>query len=402
MIHEMLLQDINNLEDELIQIRRHLHQNPELGFDINNTVAYVKSKLEEYGCSVQKVGKNGLVSTLGNGDGDCILLRADMDALPIVEANDLSFKSVNDGLMHACGHDIHTTMLLGAAKILKKNEELIQGSVKLMFQPAEEILMGAKDMIDHGVLMDPKPDAAVMIHVASGLPITVGSLLTFVDGPIMAASDTLRIEIRGKGGHGSSPYLAIDPTVCMSSILVGLQSIQTRELVPNSLSVLTFGMIEGASTPNVIPDVITLGGTLRTYDDKERIYIKQRIDEMVSGIAKAYRCEANVITTSCCPVFKNNGLLAESIYESLQPILEQEYLIAPQKLNIPIMGSEDFAYISQEVPSALIYLSAGDSRNGEVHGVHSPNVIFNEACILNGVKAHVFTALGWLRQQKGA
>lgn len=391
-----IMSDIEAMNDELITLRRIIHQNPEIGFEIDKTFAFVKSTLESYGYVVEKVGINGISTTVGNGNGKVILLRADMDALPILEDTGLEFSSQNIGKMHACGHDIHTTMLLGAAKIFKKYENEINGTVKLMFQPAEETLQGAKDMIDHGILTNPKPDAAAMIHVASGMPISVGSVVLFENGPIMAASDTLYITIKGKGGHGSSPYLGIDPLPCASAILNALQTIQTRELPPGSLNALTFGLIDGAYTANVIADSITIAGTLRSYDASERTFIKERIETIVNHISLAYRCEGFVRTMSSCPVFLNDGSLTSTIHSSLEGIIDKELLVAPMKLPIPIMGSEDFAYLSQELPTSLIYLGAGDSRNGKVHGVHSPNVIFNENCILNGVRAHVFSALGYL------
>lgn len=392
---------IENLKDELIAIRRHLHKNPELGFDIINTKTFVEAKLKEYGYEVQDIGVNGLSATVGNGNGKCILLRADMDALPIFETNDLDFKSQIDGKMHACGHDIHTTMLLGAAKIFKKFENVIQGTIKLMFQPAEETLQGALNMIENGILSNPKPDVASMIHVASGMPISVGTVALFNGGPIMAASDTIEIKLKGKGGHGSSPYLAIDPLIPAATLISSLQSIQTREMVPNSLNSMTFGLVNGAATANVISDEITIGGTLRTYNNDERIYIQKRISEMSEHMARAFRCDVEVSFPSHAPVFINDGTLAHTFKESLQDIIPNELLVGPMDLQTPVMGSEDFAYISQEIPAILLYLGAGDSRNGEIHGVHSPYVVFNEECITNGVKAHVFGAMNWLEKNKG-
>lgn len=400
-MENILSKSIENLKDELISIRRHIHQNPELGFEVNETRSFVEHKLKEYGYEVQNVGLNGLSTTVGNGNGKCILLRADMDAIPIVETNDLDFKSSIAGKMHACGHDIHTTMLLGAAKIFKQFENEIHGTIKLMFQPAEETLQGAKNMIESGILLNPKPDVASMIHVASGMPIRVGTVALFEGGPIMAASDTIEIKIKGKGGHGSSPYLAIDPLLPATTLINALQSIQTREMVPNSLVSLTFGLISGATTANVISDEIVIGGTLRTYNNDERTYIKKRIIEMSEHISKAFRSDVDVTFPSHAPVFMNDNDLTQIFKESLQDIIPEGLLVGPMSLPTPVMGSEDFAYISQEIPSILIYLGAGDSRNGEIYGVHSPYVVFNEDCILNGVKAHVFGAIKWLEKNKG-
>ncbi len=401
MSNDKLLMSITNLEHELLELRRNIHQNPEVGFDIPNTKKLVRSTLESYGYNVLEVGRSGLSVSVGSGSGPCILLRADMDALPILEDTNLPFSSKNHGKMHACGHDIHTTMLLGAAKIFKEYESKIEGTIKLMFQPAEETLEGAKDMIENGILLNPKPDVASMIHVASGMPISVGSVVLFDNGPIMAASDTLRISIKGLGGHGSSPYLTKDPMIPVTTLINALQSIQSREMVPDALMSLTFGLIDGAYTSNVISDEIVIGGTLRTYSTKQREYIKSRIESMTHHIAKAFQCEGLVSYPSSSPVFENNGELSNATYESLKDVFNKDKLVGAMKLETPIMGSEDFAYISQEIPSILIYLGAGDSRNGEVYGVHSPKVVFNEACILEGVKAHVFTALGWLNKNKG-
>ena len=272
---EKILNDAKKLEQELVAIRRHLHKNAETEFDLNETVKYVKSKLSEYGCSYCDCGKNGVVCLLGDKHKDkCFLLRADMDALPVGEQSNLDFACEN-GNMHACGHDMHTAMLLGAAKLLKMHENELQGQVKLMFQPAEEILAGAKNMIDNGVLSDPEPQAALMIHVMAGLPVKTGTVIVSSGGVGAPAADYFTINIQGKGCHGSTPQQGIDALTIASHILIGLQEISARELGVSDEALVTIGSLHGGTAGNVIADTAVLQGTLRAYDDTVRDNIKK-------------------------------------------------------------------------------------------------------------------------------
>ena len=235
-LEQTILKEANELYNEMVANRHHLHENPEVGMELVNTVSFVESKLKEIGYdNIQHIGQAGLSVTVGTGNGKVILLRGDMDALPINEESGVDYASKVPGKMHACGHDMHTTMMIAAATILKKHEKEIPGTVKLMFQPGEEIMKGSKDMIDHGILENPRPDAAVMLHVFPGNPADVGTVGVMPSGKVMASVDWFTIEIQGKGGHGSMPYLAIDPLVPMAAIQNALHTIQSRELPPNAI-----------------------------------------------------------------------------------------------------------------------------------------------------------------------
>ncbi|MGX6979155.1 M20 metallopeptidase family protein [Vagococcus elongatus] len=391
-----ILTEAKAMKDEMIHNRRYLHENPELGLDLLETREFVENKLQEMGYTdIRRVGQAGLTTTVGTGKGKVFMLRADMDALPILEDNDLSYKSKIEGRMHACGHDMHTTMLLAAAKILKIHEEEIPGTVKLMFQPGEEIMEGAHDMMTHGVLENPKPDAAVMIHVMPAVPFDVGTVLVSEGGPTMASVDWFKITIQGKGGHGSTPYLTSDPLVPMSAIHSALNTIQSRDLPPNAVVSITVGEISGGETSNVIPDKISMGGTIRTYDEVHRKLIKERISEISENIAKAFRCTATADFPVGAPYFETNAELSKHLQNVLPKYLEGKY-IPPIKQEIPVMGSEDFAYISHKIPTALMMLAASDLRKGETYSVHHPKLVLDEECLPYGAAAYVGAALSWL------
>ena len=400
LLKDVLWSEAQEMMDELISIRRHIHKNPELGLEVYETRDFVEKKLQEFGYDVTRVGQAGLTTTIGNGEGKVFLLRADMDALPIVEDNDLDYKSTIEGKMHACGHDIHTTMLLGAAKLLQKHKDSIPGTIKFMFQPAEELLLGAKDMLEHGILENPKPDAALMVHVAPGYPLDVGSLILMPHGPAMASSDWFEINIEGKGGHGSTPYLTYDPTIPMNLIFQAIQAIQSRELPPNSLTTITVGDIRGAVTSNVIAGSVAMGGTIRSYNEEHRQFIKDRMVQIVEGISTAMRCKGSVTFPAGVPFFDSSEKVSNVANEVLGKYIPDLTLIPPMKQDIPTMGSEDFALISQIIPATSINIAASDSRKGGVYGVHHPKVVFDEACIPYGVVAYVATALNWLDQNK--
>ena len=392
-----ILTEATELLPELIEIRRELHQNPGVGFEIPTSLAIVERELTALGIPVTRCGQAGLVGLIGVASGPCILLRADMDALPLEEATELSFASQN-GMMHACGHDLHTTMLLGAAKLLKRHEAQLKGQVKLMFQPAEEIMAGARDMIAAGVLTAPQVDAAAMIHVAPGLPLDDGTVIQFPAGIAMASSDWLEIKIKGKSGHGSTPANAIDPMIPLAQIILGLQAIATRELTVDEKIALTFGEIHGGVTSNVIAEEVVLKGTLRTTDNGVRAKVKTRIEELVINLAAAHRCQGEVLLGAGSPTLLVDEALEAFSAGALPTYLpEGKFQVLPAKNDLgTVMASEDFAYISQEVPSLLLNLGAADSRVSEAYPLHHPQVVFNEASLPYGVTAFVGLALSYL------
>lgn len=392
-------QEAKNIEQEIVEIRRHLHENAEVGFEIPKTVQFVKEELEKAGCQAIPCGKNGIVVNMGKGGGRTFLLRADMDALPIKEETDLDFACEN-GNMHACGHDMHTAMLLGAAKILKKHENEINGTVKLMFQPAEEIFSGSKNMIENGVLKSPDVDAALMIHVMAGVPLKTGSVVVSAGGVSAPAADYFTINIKGKGSHGSTPQQGIDALTIGAHTLIALQEITSRELGISEDAVLTVGKMEGGSAGNVIADSITMEGTLRTFDEEVREYIKKRICEITEGIAGTFRGKGTVDFGNGCPTLKNDGELSGEVEKYLTELLGEEYVLTPQKMGGMTNkggGSEDFAYVSQEVPSLMLALAAGNPQEGYQYSQHHPKVMFDEQSLPVGSAILAHSAVQWLK-----
>ena len=387
---KQLIEEISQIEHELIEIRRALHQMPETGFNTEKTIAYIRNKLDQYGCEALPCGKSGLSVTLGQKEGKTILLRADVDALPMCEETELDYASKN-GNMHACGHDFHAAMLLGAAKILKAHEHELNGNVKLMFQSAEEIFEGAKDMVEHGILE--KVDAAMMIHVISCVPISSGTILISSAGVGASAADMFEIMIQGKGCHGSMPETGRDPLIPMAHLILGLQSLQTREISVSDKSVLTIGSVHAGKAANIIPDQVILKGSLRTYDEKIRSYLKQRICELSASTAAIYQCTAEVSYTSGCPTLINDKKLSSQMVSVLSEVFEDKAMMAPSGTS----GSEDFAYVSQQVPSLMLSLAAGHPQNGYVYPLHHPKVMFDESALIKGTSAFVICAMEYLK-----
>ena len=401
MTKEQILQEAKALQEEIKSHRLWLHTHAETGFDLTETKPYVKSALTEMGYTVQECGKAGLVATVGKPGGKVLLLRADMDALPIAEEADVDFACKN-GRMHACGHDMHTAMLLGAAKILKAHESELGGTVKLMFQPAEEIFEGSKDMIASGVLENPRPDAALMIHVAAGMPLPAGTVVVSAPGVSAPAADYFTIRVHGKGCHGSAPQNGIDPLTAAAHILIALQEIHARELSASDEAVLTIGTFHAGEAGNVIPDTATMGGTIRTYDEKTRAYLKERMTAIAQSIAEAFRASAEVSFGSGCPTLVNDKDLSEKVTGYLKGLLGASHAFTTAELNggKPARGggSEDFAYVSHEVPSLMLALAAGEPSKGYVYPQHHPKVKFDESVLSTGAAVFVDCALQYLRE----
>lgn len=401
MTKEQILQEASALQDEIKAHRLWLHTHAETGFDLTETKPYVKSTLTEMGYTVQECGKAGLVTTVGKPGGKVILLRADMDALPIAEEADVDFACKN-GRMHACGHDMHTAMLLGAAKILKAHESELDGMVKLMFQPAEEIFEGSKDMIASGVLENPRPDAALMIHVAAGMPLPAGTVVVSAPGVSAPAADYFTIRVHGKGCHGSAPQNGIDPLTAAAHILIALQEIHARELSASDEAVLTIGTFHAGEAGNVIPDTATMGGTIRTYDEKTRAYLKERMTAIAKNVAEAFRASAEVSFGSGCPTLVNDKDLSEKVTGYLKDLLGASHAFTTAELNggKPARGggSEDFAYVSHEVPSLMLALAAGEPSKGYPYPQHHPKVKFDESVLSTGAAVFVDCAVQYMKE----
>ena len=398
MANTTLLEEAKSLQEELVRHRRWLHAHAETGFALTETKAYVKTALEEMGYPVQECGKAGLTATVGNPGGKVLLLRADMDALPIGEETGLPY--AGHSAMHACGHDLHTAMLLGAAKLLKNREDRLPCQVKLMFQPAEEIFEGSLDMIRHGILENPKPDMALMIHVTTAIPLPAGTVMVSSPGISAPAADYFSIQVQGKGCHGSAPQNGVDPLTAAAHILIALQEITAREIASSEEAVLTIGSFHGGEVGNVIPDSATLSGTIRTYDVGVRAYFKQRLTEISQGIAATFRASARVTFGSCCPTLVNDPLVHQAVYTILKDLLGPDQVFTTAQLGggKPQRGggSEDFAYITQEIPSLMLALAAGEPSKGHTYPQHHPKATFDEEVLSTGAAVFAGIATAWL------
>lgn len=393
-----ILKEAELLQSELTNIRRDLHRHPEVGFDLPYTKSLVIEKLKEMGYEPEELGKSGVVAVAGGmKEGKTILLRADMDALPMSEEAEVEYRSENEGKMHACGHDMHTAMLLGAAKLLKKYEDGICGTVKLEFQPAEEIFKGSLDMIDAGLLEG--VDAAVMIHVSAGMPLPSGTVMVAGGGISSTSCEQYHITVKGKGGHGSAPHEAIDPITAAAHIHIALQEINSRELEGNQFGVFTTGRFEAGTASNVIPDTAEMWGTIRTTDPENKVaaLIRTRMEQICKGVGAAFRCETAVEFYDFCPCMVIDGELAENTLRYMKQLLGESALdlsvISGGKAG---GGSEDFAFVSHRVPTVSMFLTAGNSKDGYTFGQHHPKVRFDDSVLYRGAAAYAYTALCWL------
>ena len=386
-----ILKRAREISGEVIANRRQLHENPELGFELDKTVAFVKEKLKEMGYEPRDCGNHGVTACVGGKRaGGCVLLRGDMDALPMQEDSGLPFASKTDGIAHTCGHDTHTAMLLGAAKILKEMEDELHGTVKLMFQPAEELCGGAKSMVEDGILENPKVDAALGIHSMAMDPFGV---LGITAGPMFASADMFRIRVVGKGGHGALPAVSIDPVNAAAHILINLQELMAREISGADNAVLTIGSLQGGTAANIIPAEATLLGTLRTYDPEIRSFLLGRIDEMARYTAKTFRAEAEFTVLSSCPTAACDPAVTERMVQAIRAVLGEEMV---NDCHCILTGSEDFGYVSEKVPSAFFTLGS-DRRDGtEMYPQHHPKIRFDEETFVNGVAAYCAAAAAWL------
>lgn len=403
MLAEKLLEEARENQEKIVTDRRTLHQMPGSGFDLGDTLAYVKKELTDMGLQPADCGRAGVTALVGGKrPGKVFLLRADMDALPIREESGVDFAAEN-GRMHACGHDMHTAMLLEAARLLKAHEEEIRGTVKLMFQPAEEIFEGSSDMIEAGLLEEPKVDRALMIHVMAGMPFQPGTVVVSNPGVSAPAADYFTIKVQGKGCHGSMPNTGVDPLTAAAHILIALQEINARELALGEKAVLTVGTMNGGVAANVIPDTVEMGGSIRTFDEETRSFIKERMTEIAQGTAKAFRAEAEVTFGSGCPTLVNDKELAESAEKYARELLGEGKVFSAAQLSAGgksggSAGSEDFAYVSQQVPSIMLALAAGQPEKGYRYPQHHPMVKFDEEALTGGSAVYAYVAMRWLEE----
>ena len=401
---EKLLAEAEALQPQLQKWRRTLHRNPEIGFDLPKTRALVKQALTEMGYQPQDCGKAGILALAGGKrPGKTILLRGDMDALPIFEESGEVFASEIPGRMHGCGHDMHTAMMLGAARLLKAHEDELEGTVKLEFQPAEEIFQGSPDMLVHGLLEDPQVDAAVMFHVLGGMPLPLGEVLVPGGGITMASCEQYHIVVHGKGGHGSMPENCIDPITAAAHIHIALQEINARELSQNDFGVLTTGRFAAGAASNVIPDTAEMWGTIRTTDPENQsgALIKQRMTEIAQGVAAAFRCTAEVTFSDFCPCMVVDETLSKDAFGYLSEMLGQGVMdMTALTGGKPGGGSEDFAFVSHEVPTVSLFLACGGPAQGCRYSQHHPKVRFDDSVLYKGSAAYGYVAMRWLAEHK--
>lgn len=362
--------------------RRALHERAETGFALKETKSYIKEQLQALGYTPKDCGKAGIVALIGKETKRCVMLRADIDALPMYENTGLPF-ACKKGNMHACGHDMHAAMLLGAAKLLKEKEQELKGCVKLLFQPAEEILEGAKDCIEAGVLTDPKPQAAFALHVSTGNELPTGTIVLSTRETSAPAADYFEITVKGKSCHGATPDKGIDALNAAAHILLALQTLSSREQAVENPFVLTVGKLQAGSAGNAIAENACMQGTLRAYDETTRAYIKERVTEIAKSTAKAFRAKASVRFLGGCPTLKNDLKLAAFAEREIKNLFGEKSLV---KTDGRGGGSEDFAYFSHVVPSLLLVIGAGEKKKGFDYPLHHSKTDFDEAALNVGSK----------------
>ena len=384
------------IKDDIVEYRRVIHSNPEVGAELPKTKAYVMDKLREFGYEPEEICESGIVATIeGSKPGKTFLLRADMDALPMAEATDCDFKATN-GAMHSCGHDMHTAMLLGAAKLLRQNQDEIEGTVKLVFQPDEEGFTGAKKMIEAGVLQNPKVDAAMAMHVNSGTP---SNLVVCGLGTSIGGCNRFRIVVKGTGCHGALPETGVDPINIAAHIFLAIQEITSREIPATKPAVITIGKFAGGDAPNIIPNEVVMEGTIRTLEKELGEQIFSRMNDIVTSTAKMFRGEAELIELSSVPPLANNKELANEVTGYMKDIVGEQGIFLFEGGG---MGSEDFASYSYEVPSLYVILGAGAKNENPLYGVpmHNEKVVFNEDVLPTGAAMHAYSAIMWLKNNK--
>ena len=374
--------------ERISALRRDIHREPELGFDTEKTAGKVLDALDGLPLDIQTgVAQNGIVATLqGEGNGPVVGLRADMDALPITEETDLPFVSEVEGKMHACGHDGHTSMLVGAAHALSGMRDRLNGTVKFFFQPAEEGGGGGRVMVEEGAADG--LDSIFALHLWPGLPF--GTVATKV-GPIMAAADAFEMEVRGTGGHGAMPHLSADAVVIAAHVVTALQTVVSREVDPVEPAVLTVGEIGAGTAFNIIPEKARLGGTVRTLNEGLRKKMPGRIEAVAQGVARGMRADAHLDYTFSYPVTRNDAEAAGRALKTAGDLFGEESVL---ELANPSMGAEDFAYFLEKVPGAFVWLGVGE----DVPGLHTPQFAFDEKVLPRG--SALLTALA-LNQHAG-
>ncbi len=359
-------------------LRRDFHRHPELGFQEKRTAQKVAETLQTLGLEVHTgIAETGVVAVMETGrPGPRLLLRADMDALPIQEANEVPYASQREGVMHACGHDGHMAILLTVARMFAQHRDALSGTVIFLFQPAEEGLGGAERMIEEGVLERFPADMALALHLWNGKPV---GWVGLAEGPVMAAADEVILRLKGRGGHGAMPHLARDPVTLAGHLIVALQSLVAREVNPLDPAVLSIGQMQGGTAFNIIPEEVLLRGTMRTFEEKTRVYLKRRVQEVVEGLARTFQCRAEVTWVESTPAVVNHPEVTHRVREAIRQIWP-EATILPERT----MGSEDMALFLQRVPGCYFFVGSANPEKGLDAPHHHPRFDFDEQVLVYG------------------
>ena len=382
------------LRAEMVERRRDLHRHPELAFQEARTAGIVAETLNALGLEVQTgVGRTGVVGLLEGGQpGPVVMVRCDMDALPIDEENDVPYRSQQPGRMHACGHDGHTAVALAVARLFAERREALRGSVKFAFQPAEEIGQGAAAMVADGALEAPRPDVCYGLHLWNDLP---HGQVSVTPGPFMAGADALRITVRGRGSHAALPHQSADPVVAAASLVLALQTVVSRSLSPLETAVVSVTQLQAGTALNVIPEQVALAGTIRTFKPEVRALVVERVQAVSAAAAAALGCQAEVSIEPLTPPVINDTALAERLLERFrQAAPDLEYVTGMQT-----MAAEDVSVFLNRVPGVFFFVGSADRARGLVYGHHHPRFDFNEDALVTGaallaeaVAAHVLPA----------
>lgn len=378
-----ILDEIDDMKEKLIKDRRTLHQMPEIGFALDQTCAYIKKRLTELGYTPHDIGDHGIYTTIGEGS-PCLLLRADMDGLPIEEESGLPFASTNHHA-HACGHDLHMTMLLGACALFKKMKK-INGTIKILFQPSEENASGAKAMIEAGILENPHVDAAFSMHIKADQKT---GTIHYRPGTLMASSDFFKVVIEGKSAHGSAPHEGIDPIAIAAHTIVNLEMISSREINAKERFTMTFGKVEAGKANNVIPDEATLEGSIRCFDPDVRVAVLERFEDIISATCDMYNANSRIDYPMRALTVYNDPKMVDLLTPALKEIAEVDDHCEPLSI------SEDFSYYSEKVPS--LFVLVGAQGDNEPISLHNSAIVFNEAGMKTGISAFVQAALTYLK-----
>ncbi|MEL7648222.1 MAG: M20 family metallopeptidase [Sedimentibacter sp.] len=389
--------NIESMKDEIVTIRRDFHRNPELGGFENQTMERICRYLDSWGIEYQKgVADTGVVAIVRGKNKDknstCVGVRADIDALPVSEETDIDFKSLNTGVMHACGHDAHTAIALGTAKVIKSMEEDLRGDVKFFFQPAEETTGGAERMIREGCMKNPDVEYVVGLHVDPGVPTGKISLKY---GKMMASSDEIIIRVRGKSTHGAHPHQGVDPLVICSSLIMALQSLVSRRISPLNSAVFTLGTIHGGTRGNIIPDEVEMTGILRTLDPDTRSFMKEKIRDLVENVPKGFGGEGILEVRESYMALINSDEAVDKVRHAAGKIIGSDNI---EMSEYPNMGTEDFSYFAAAAKSCFFNLGCRNEKIDAVYPIHSSKFKLDEDCLAIGVMLQVENVLSLMGQ----